>query len=248
MRFGYAWEKYHYLFPEYENQFLRWIEPLGPSSFKGKSVLDAGCGMGRNSLWPLKYGASHVTAFDYDERCVTATSRLLGSYANFSVERRNIEELDYEDRFDIVFSIGVIHHLENPHLALANLTQAVKPGGTLLVWVYGYEGNEWVVRYINPIRKVTSRLPLPLTHAVSYLLSLPLFLALKIWTPKPEYLQQIHRYPFYQIHSIVFDQLLPRIANYYRRNEVEELFSSLPLKEYSIHNNRNMSWTIVGTK
>jgi ribosomal protein L11 methylase PrmA len=75
VRFGYAWEKYHALFPDYEDQFLRWIEPLGPSAFKEKSVLDAGCGMGRNSYWCLKYEASEVTAFDYDERCVDAASR-----------------------------------------------------------------------------------------------------------------------------------------------------------------------------
>jgi SAM-dependent methyltransferase len=248
VRFGYEWEKYHYLFPDYENQFLQWIEPLSPSSFKDKNVLDAGCGMGRNSLWALRYGAAHVTAFDYDERCVEAASRLLASHTNASVERRDIYEIDYENQFDLVFSIGVIHHLENPSLALANLARALRPGGTLLVWLYGYESNEWVVRYINPIRQMTSRLPPPLTHAISYLFSVPLFLGLRLWRPRHEYLRQIRRYPFSHIHSIVFDHLLPRVAHYYKRREVEDLFNSLPLKEYSIYHNRSMSWTVIGNK
>ncbi|MFQ5792877.1 MAG: methyltransferase, partial [Acidobacteriota bacterium] len=104
------------------------------------------------------------------------------------------------------------------------------------------------VRYISPIRWVTSRLPLPLTHAISYLFSIPLFLGLRLWRPRSEYLRQIRRYPFFHVHSIVFDHLLPRIAHYYKRHEVEELFKSLPLKEYSIHHNRKMSWTVIGIK
>ena len=248
MRFGYEWEKYHYLFPDYENQFLQWIEPMSPSSFKDKNVLDAGCGMGRNSLWALRYGAAHVTAFDFDERCVRAATKFLAPYTNFSVELRDIYKIDYENQFDLVFSIGVIHHLENPSLALANLARALRPGGTLLVWLYGYENNEWAVRYINPIRKMTSRLPLPLTHATSYLFSVPLFLGLRLWTPSSGYFRQISRYPFYHIHSIVFDHLLPRIAHYYKRHEVESLFKSLPLKGYSMNHNRKMSWTVIGNK
>ena len=248
MRFGYAWDKYHALFPDYENQFLRWIEPLGPSAFKEKSVLDAGCGMGRNSYWCLKYGASDVTAFDYDERCVDAASRLLASHTNASVERRDIYEIDYENQFDVVLSIGVVHHLENPHAALVNLARAVNPGGTLLVWLYGHENINWYVRAVRPIRMITSRLPLPMTHAISYLFSVPLFLGLRLWTPGNEYLRQISRYPFPHLHSIVFDQLLPRIAHYYRRHEVEGLFKSLPLKGYSINHNRKMSWTVIGNK
>ena len=69
-RFSFEWKKYPLIIPEYEMQFLRWVYPLKPEDFMGKKVLDAGCGTGRNSFWPLIYGAKEVVAFDYDKEIV----------------------------------------------------------------------------------------------------------------------------------------------------------------------------------
>ena len=66
-RFGFEWNKYSDLDPNYELQFRRWVNPLGPDDFKDKKVLDAGCGMGRNSYWSLKWGAEKLVAFDSDD-------------------------------------------------------------------------------------------------------------------------------------------------------------------------------------
>ena len=59
-RFGYEWKKYSQIIPEYEKQFLKWISPIEKKDFAGKKILDAGCGIGRNSFWPLTYGAKEV--------------------------------------------------------------------------------------------------------------------------------------------------------------------------------------------
>ena len=45
-------------------------------------------------------------------------------------------DLPFEGRFDLAFSIGVIHHLEYPQRALERMACAVKPGGRVLIWVY----------------------------------------------------------------------------------------------------------------
>ena len=55
-RFGYEWDKYSDIYPDYEQQFLNWISPLDSEDFIGKDILDAGCGMGRNSYYALQYG------------------------------------------------------------------------------------------------------------------------------------------------------------------------------------------------
>ena len=36
--------------------------------WKGKDILDAGCGIGRNTYWPISYGAKSAIAFDMDDR------------------------------------------------------------------------------------------------------------------------------------------------------------------------------------
>jgi hypothetical protein len=59
---------YAEILPEYEEQFRRWTVHLALGDWRGKSFLDVGCGMGRNSYWPMTYGASGGCAADLDER------------------------------------------------------------------------------------------------------------------------------------------------------------------------------------
>ncbi len=113
-RFGYEWDKYSAIDPNYQLQFRRWVAPLTPPDFQDKTVLDAGCGMGRNSYWALRWGAEAVTAFDFDERSVRAARKNLQEFGDRArVIYKSIYDPQGEDEFDLVFSIGVIHHLED---------------------------------------------------------------------------------------------------------------------------------------
>ena len=78
-QFGYEWKTYSEMRPEYEEQFRRWTVHLSPQEWSGKTFLDVGCGMGRNSYWPLSYGATSGVAIDVDQdslvRCSARPSR-----------------------------------------------------------------------------------------------------------------------------------------------------------------------------
>jgi len=247
-RFGYEWSKYHEIIPEYEGQFLKWVFPLKKKDFIGKKILDAGCGTGRNSFWPLTYGAKEVFAFDYSRETVKVAKKNLSKFKNVKVSFNSIYDLDIKNKFDIVLSIGVIHHLEKPHLAIQRLVDSVKKNGVVLIWVYGYEGNEWIVDYINPIRRITSKLPLRVTNLISSFFSIILYCYLKIFSQKHIYLKQLSKFRFWHIHSIIFDQLIPKIANYWKKEEVLKLFEGKNLKNINIYKVNNNSWTIIGVK
>ena len=249
-RFGFQWNKYSQMTDQYQAQFLNWVYPLQPKDWLGKKFLDVGCGMGRNSLWPMKWGARAGMAFDYDQRSVARAKENLSEFLNMKVEYQSAYEIKWKNEFDIAFSIGVIHHLQNPELAVSKMVDALVPGGLLLLWVYSYEGNEWIVRYVDPVRKkLTSKMPIKIVDFVSYFVSIPLFLFIKIFKNLNSYIKQLSQFHFWHVHTIVFDQLHPQTANYWTKDEVMNLTKGLPLKNVRIASPPNkMGWTLMAEK
>jgi SAM-dependent methyltransferase len=248
-RFGFEWGEYSELRPEYEVQFLKWAGTLPREYWRGRKFLDVGCGMGRNSHWPMTYGAAAAVAIDVDARSLASAQRLLSRWPAVTVRRMSAYEIEYEDFFDVVFSIGVIHHLAEPERALQQMVKAAKPGGRVLIWVYGYENNEWIVKYFNPLRHaIFARLPVRITHALSFGLAAVLWFALKVGFGRLEYFHQLRRFSFRHLRSIVFDQMLPKIANYWRHDEVQALMKGAGLSDIRIEPVNGISWSAVGTK
>src|SRR5579862_9507723 len=81
-RFGYEWGEYAEMRPEYEEQFRRWTPDMLPEDWRGLSFIDGGCGMGRNSYWPMTYGAARGLSIDVDLRSLASARHTLGRFAN----------------------------------------------------------------------------------------------------------------------------------------------------------------------
>jgi len=248
-RFGYEWGAYAEILPEYEEQFRCWTAHLAPGDWRGKSFLDVGCGMGRNSYWPMTYGASGGCAADLDERSLASARRNLARFPEVEVVRSSAYDLAFVDRFDIAFAIGVIHHLEHPERALQRMASAVKPGGQVLIWVYGHEGNRWLVALLDPLRRALfCRLPVAFVHHLSLYPAAALWLTLRIGLRPNEYFKLLARFGFAHLRSIVFDQMLPRIAHYWPRERVAELMTEAGLEDVRILAVNQMSWSAIGTR
>lgn len=248
-RFGFEWQHYAEMRPEYEEQFLGWTTPLQPSDWRGVSFLDVGCGMGRNSYWPMRYGAAGGVAIDIDERSLASAGRTLAEFPQVQVEKASAYEIPYHDRFDVVFSIGVIHHLEHPEAALGQMVQAARPGGRVLIWVYGRENNGWIPALFDPLRKALfSRLPIRVVHHLALYPASLLWLALRAGIGGIAYFSLLRRFSFRHLRSIVFDQMLPRIAHYWPRETVEQMMRQQGLVDIKLAWVNEMSWSAIGTK
>ena len=248
-RFGYSWDRYAEVLPEHEEQFLRWTASLKRDDWRGARFLDAGCGIGRNSYWPLSYGASAGVALDVDDRTLARARENLSRYSAIEVRRQSIYDIAEENVFDIAFSIGVIHHLEFPDTAVARLARAVKPGGRVLVWLYGRENNGWIVRFFNPLRRaLLSRLPLGLVLALSWPLTAILWMMLRLGLQRIEYLRLIRRFSFEHLRAIIFDHMIPRIARYYTRDDAIALLRKAGLEDLGAVWVNDMSWSVCGRK
>lgn len=242
-RFKFEWSKYK-IHSSQEKQFNKWISPY-KDGFKEKTIIDCGCGSGRNSIWMYKQGAKKIVAFDNNPDTIKIASKNLASFKNTEIIYKDIYKMHWGNEFDLAVSLGVIHHLEYPEKAIQNIKKAIKPNGKFVMGIYSYEGNEWIVKYINPIRKITSRLPIRLTYFISYFFSIPLYVFIHIFA-KGEYFEMIKSFPFQHIHLLVTDQLLPRIANYWKKEEVLELMK--PFKNVTITKINNNWWTAIGEK
>lgn len=141
----------HYELNQYKKQ-INWLfneySALTQLSFddliRNKIVLEVGCG-GRasginalNSFYPKS-----ISAIDLSDKNVQNTSvicRKLG-FVNVQIEQGNVLELAFRDnQFDFVFSNGVIHHTVNPYRCFQEMHRVLKPGGYLLLGIYGYGG------------------------------------------------------------------------------------------------------------
>jgi SAM-dependent methyltransferase len=248
-RFGYEWKTYSEMIPEYEEQFCGWTSHIPPGQWRDKTILDVGCGMGRNTYWPLTYGAKESVSIDVDSNSLASARRTLERFPQATVREMSAYDIAFTDYFDIVYSIGVIHHLEHPGLALRQMVKAAKPGGCVLIWVYGRENNEWIVKLVGPVRKALfCWLPIRIVHHISLYPAVLLWLALRSGFGKIQYFRLIRKMKFFHIRSIVFDQMLPIIANYWPREEVEQLMREAGLLNVRLAWVNQMSWAAIGIK
>lgn len=228
-RFGYEWATYNTILPESRTQLERWLGSTGLSHFAGKTVMDVGCGMGRNPYWMAKAGARSVLAVDVDEQSLAAARANLRDLPNVRVEKCSVYELnpDVQGRFECVSCIGVLHHLSRPELALQKMWMCVAPGGDLVLWVYGREGNRLLLPLIQALRALGSRLPLEITRLLAKIITWVSWPLILWWPWRTSYYASLKKLSRRNVESIVFDQMLPRIAHYWTGDELRRLLEPI---------------------
>jgi 2-polyprenyl-3-methyl-5-hydroxy-6-metoxy-1,4-benzoquinol methylase len=113
-------------------EFERW---------RGKRVLEVGCGIGTDSINFARAGAE-LTAVDLSSeslRIAQQRADVLGVADRIQFIQANAEELTAAvsgTGYDLIYSFGVVHHTPRPERALAEMRALAAPAGTLKVMVY----------------------------------------------------------------------------------------------------------------
>src|SRR5262245_12950033 len=135
-----------------------------PEHIAGKTILDAGCGMGRFLDIVSRDGAALAVGVDLSSAVdAAAANPSAPAYALF-VEC-DIFRLPFRRAsFDAVFSIGVLHHTPSTEQAFRALVPLVKPGGEIAISVYAATVKPGVGWALNMFRRrffrvFTRRLP-----------------------------------------------------------------------------------------
>ncbi len=166
------------LSPEEECQDFAERLGIDPATLTGKTVLDAGCGDG--FLLPLLGRLSaEVVGLDISSSIEISGSRCR-DLSNITVIQGDILSTPFPpETFDYVWCEGVLIYTEDPQKAFGVLSDLVKPGGRLYVWVYPSEQLS-VYQRTRDLLKIAHRLPGPLLLALCYALALPLTLARRL--------------------------------------------------------------------
>ena len=117
---------------------------------KKPDILIAGCGTGQHSIsTAAMFKSSKVLAIDL------SLSSL--AYAKRKTEELHIENIDYmqadildlgqlNKQFDIIESVGVLHHMDNPMKGWKVLTDCLKPGGLMRIGLYSELARQHIVK------------------------------------------------------------------------------------------------------
>jgi len=260
--FGWQWQHFTQKDDKYEQQFLGWIAPVQPEFFKDKIVLEGGCGKGRHTQLAAQWGAREVIGIDLSAAVETAF-RATRHLPNAHIVQADIYSLPFARAFDYAFSIGVLHHLPDPRGGFKSLASKVKPGGHISAWIYGAENNEWITRWINPLRqRLTSRMnpknllqlskvPTAIMFAATKLVYGPLNrsksgASLARYLFYNDYLRSIAPFGWREQHSIVFDHLVAPTAFYISREDFADWWREIKADEVEIGWHNSNSWRGFG--
>jgi SAM-dependent methyltransferase len=208
-----------------DEQVVDWFAPLAPADIRGARVLEMGCGNASLMAHVIRWSPAQLDGIDLGGSVDSARANLAASgFTNWSVERADLTTFSSAG-YDVVYSIGVLHHLASPRAGFEAVVRNTRPGGKFHCWVYAREGNALVIALVDPLRRIASRLPWWLTkYGLATPLAVPFFLYAKAFHAAPrwralralplyDYSLWIARREFGFFRHVAFDQLVtPRTA------------------------------------
>jgi SAM-dependent methyltransferase len=250
--FGAEWARYND-FEGYmgSRDLFTMFTGLQEQEIANKNVLEIGCGGGRWLKVMADMGAKQIVGLDLGTSVEQALQRT-HHLSNVHVIRGSALALPLAREFDLAVSIGVVHHLQDPVLALKSLRKVVRQDHLIAIWVYAKEGNELYLRAIRPFRWLGPKLNPFLLGCLSKALAGPVWLhmhtinklAISAGIPLPlsQYFNMLSRLRFRDLDSVVYDQLTPSIARYPTKKEVCYWIEAAEGIVTRIHHRTGNSW------
>lgn len=133
--FSVEWEKHATIlhqvtsgYEAYERRFR--TETKWPDDLSGELILEAGCGPGAITPYPLQRGAT-VVSFDLSSS-VERARQAIGAHERSLFVQASVYSLPFRrETFDRAFCFGVVQHTPDPLKTFRALLNMLKPGGSI---------------------------------------------------------------------------------------------------------------------
>ena len=113
--------------------------------FRGKTILDGGCGTGEETMFLASLGPERIIGIDTSDGSLEYARERAAEAGLDNVEFRHASVLDSsvfaDGSFDYVSSLGCIHHTPRMRDAFDNLCRVLRPGGHLCTFIYNSYGH-----------------------------------------------------------------------------------------------------------
>jgi len=133
---------------EYSKGVPHWAEDMKPSLFAKdfaklmkeyavKSVLEVGCGNGRDSIHFAKSGFRAASIDVVPKAVELAKANAKKAKVDVNIRVASVEKLPFDDAsFDAVFTLSVLHST-NLKKSLPEVHRVIKAGGIAFIYIYG---------------------------------------------------------------------------------------------------------------
>lgn len=121
--------------------------------FGGKRVLDAGTGTGqRLAEVAAEHANAEFTAVDLSDASLSVARGIAAARGLKNVTFQQADLMDESQvlgSFDLILSMGVIHHLSRPEVGLRNVVSNLADDGLIFIYIYGEHGSRERMRRKN---------------------------------------------------------------------------------------------------
>lgn len=209
-------------------------------SCKPQRALDMGCGSGRWSALAAPLVHELVAADASPDALIIARRNIQTN--NVSFVQATPETLSFPDGyFDLIFCLGVLHHVPDTRGAISGLTRKLRSGGTMLLYLYYAFDNRpvWfkiLWRASDLARRLICRLPFPLRYWISQLIAVFVYWPLARigkYLPVPESwpLKFYSQRSFYFMRTDALDRFGTRLEKRFTREQIVAMLEAAGLKD-----------------